>query len=95
MGSPKVGVNLRVFFKVVVATSCLILFICTTSLTAGIINHFITQAHRSGQGVIIMMFDPNCLGNILLWILVESAFGFLLAGSLTALFSSIFFRPRH
>lgn len=90
----RVAGNLNVFFKMVVATSCLILFICATSLTAGIINHFITQAHRSGEGVVLMMLDYYCMGNIALWILVESTFGFVLAGSLTALFSSIFVRPR-
>jgi uncharacterized membrane protein len=94
MEYPRVGGNLSVFFKTIVATSSLILFVCTTSLTAGIINHFITQAHRSGAGVVSMMLDVYCCGNIVLWILVEATFGFLLAGSLTALLSTIFFRPR-
>jgi hypothetical protein len=90
----RVAVNMKVIGNVLVATSCLMLFVCTTSLTAGIINHFVTEAHRSGRGVLFMFFDLYCFGNILLWLLVESAFGFLLAGSLTALFSSIFSRPR-
>jgi hypothetical protein len=86
--------NLKVIGNVLVATSCLMLFVCTTSLTAGIINHFVAESHRTGRGVLVMMFDLHCFGNVLLWVLVESAFGFLLAGSLTALFSSIFSRLR-
>lgn len=86
------GCNLRIIGNVLVATSCLMLFACTTSLTAGIINHFVAESHRSGRGVMVMVFDLHCFANVLLWVFVESAFGFLLAGSLVALFSSIFSR---